>query len=159
MNVMTVFLGSLGFMVLLASSPDSFAIDDVIAPTRITVGRYSTLRAAPTEAQIDLLANIVTVSMPASTLSVGDAVRHLLKDSGYRLASAPMAEPGRAALLRLPLPAVHRSLGPMSVRDALETLAGPAFRLVEDPVHRLVSFELCDPSSTINSSVQVRTTG
>jgi type IV pili sensor histidine kinase/response regulator len=31
----------------------------------------------------------------------------------------------------------------MSLQSALETLAGPAFRLVEDPVHRLVTFERC----------------
>ena len=33
----------------------------------------------------------------------------------------------------------------MMLRDALETLAGPAFHLVQDPVHRLVTFERCMP--------------
>ena len=46
--------------------------------------------------------------------------------------------------MALPLPAVHRNLGPMPVKRELETLAGPAFRLVEDPVHRLVTFERCE---------------
>jgi type IV pili sensor histidine kinase/response regulator len=32
----------------------------------------------------------------------------------------------------------------MPLKRALETLAGPAFRLVEDPVHRLVAFERCE---------------
>ena len=41
----------------------------------------------------------------------------------------------------------------MPLQDALETLGGPAFRLVEDPLHRLVSFERCaslkrSPSNT-----------
>jgi len=31
----------------------------------------------------------------------------------------------------------------MMLRDALETLAGPAFQLVQDPAHRLVTFERC----------------
>jgi len=31
----------------------------------------------------------------------------------------------------------------MGLRAALETLAGKAFVLVQDPVHRLVSFERC----------------
>jgi type IV pili sensor histidine kinase/response regulator len=31
----------------------------------------------------------------------------------------------------------------MMLLDALETLAGPAFHLVQDPVHRLVTFERC----------------
>ena len=49
-------------------------------------------------------------------------------------------------LFALPLPEVHRQLGPMSLQQALETLAGPAFQLVEDPVHRLVAFERCAPA-------------
>ncbi|MGH8490231.1 MAG: FimV/HubP family polar landmark protein, partial [Gammaproteobacteria bacterium] len=48
-------------------------------------------------------------------------------------------------LLGWPLPAVHRTLGPMRLDEALKTLAGPAHYLVVDPVHRLVSFELREP--------------
>ena len=51
--------------------------------------------------------------------------------------------PASLYLMVLPLPAVHRSIGPMSLKRALETLAGPAFLLIEDPVHRLVAFERC----------------
>jgi type IV pili sensor histidine kinase/response regulator len=47
-------------------------------------------------------------------------------------------------LFGLPLPEAHRALGPMPLRLALTTLAGPAFVLVEDSVHRLVSFERCE---------------
>ena len=31
----------------------------------------------------------------------------------------------------------------MTLRDALEILAGPAFHLVQDPVHRLITYERC----------------
>jgi len=31
------------------------------------------------------------------------------------------------------------------LRDALETVAGPAFHLVQDPFHRLITFERCAP--------------
>jgi type IV pili sensor histidine kinase/response regulator len=31
----------------------------------------------------------------------------------------------------------------MTLRDALEVLAGQAFHLVQDPVHRLITFERC----------------
>ncbi len=116
---------------------------EILLAGELTVARYSTLRAAPTEAQADLLAVIVNVSFPESVARVGEALNHLLQSSGYRLASAANAHPTRPILLRLPLPDVHRTLGPMPLRVALETLAGPAFRLVVDPVHRLVSFERC----------------
>ena len=109
----------------------------------IQVGRYSALRAAPTPAQSHLLATLVSVRFPVSVTTVGEAVQHLLVRSGYRLSDELAADPARADLFRLPLPAVHRALGPMSLQAALETLAGPAFRLVEDPVHRLLSFERC----------------
>ena len=93
-----------------------------------------------------LLSAIVRVEFPGSVTRVGQAVEHLLQPSGYRLSPQQAAEPTRQSLLNLPLPEPHRMLGPMPLKTALETLAGPAFRLVEDPVHRLVSFERCAPA-------------
>ena len=93
-----------------------------------------------------LLSAIVRVEFPGSVTRVGQAVEHLLQPSGYRLSPQQAAESTRQSLLNLPLPEPHRMLGPMPLKTALETLAGPAFRLVEDPVHRLVSFERCAPA-------------
>ena len=109
----------------------------------IQVGRYSLMAATPTRAQAELLATTMTVRFPARIQTVGEAVRYLLQRSGYRLATADSLGLDTAALFALPLPAVHQSLGPMTLRDALETLAGPAFHLVQDPVHRLITFERC----------------
>ena len=109
----------------------------------IQVGRYSLYSAKPTEAQADLLASTLTIRFPERIQTVGEAVRYLLQRSGYRLADVESTAPDTLALFALPLPAVHRSLGPMTLKDALGTLAGPAFHLVQDPVHRLVSFERC----------------
>ena len=109
----------------------------------VQVGRYSMIAATPTEAQADLLSTTMTVRFPERIQTLGEAARYLLQRSGYRLATAESIGPDTAALFALPLPAVHRSLGPMTLRDALETLAGPAFNLVQDPVHRLITFERC----------------
>ena len=109
----------------------------------IQVGRYSLLAATPTQAQAELLATTMTVRFPERIQTVGEAARYILQRSGYRLATADSIGPDTAALFALPLPAVHRSLGPMTLRDALETLAGPVFHLVQDPVHRLITFERC----------------
>jgi type IV pili sensor histidine kinase/response regulator len=111
--------------------------------SELTVARYSTIRAVPTIAQQDPLAAPVKTPLPASVGRVGEAVEALLAPSGYRLAPAGAAGPEREGLLNLPLPEAHRTLGPMPLRVALATLAGPAFILVEDPVHRLISFERC----------------
>lgn len=109
----------------------------------LQVGRYSLFSATPTEAQSELLAATVTVRLPDRIQTVGEAVRYLLHRSGYRLAAPESIGPDTAALFALPLPAAHRNLGPMTLEDALETLAGPAFHLVQDPVHRLITFERC----------------
>ena len=108
------------------------------------MGRYATLPALPTQEQVRLLSAIVNVAFPASVVTIGQAVHYLLQPSGYRLSPQGTSEPIRETLLDLPLPEPHRALGPMPLKTALETLAGPAFRLVEDPVHRLVSFERCE---------------
>src|SRR3546814_8427606 len=68
--------------------------------------------------------------------SVGDAMRHVLLRSGYRLCDAAEA----ATLYALPLPAAHLRLGPLLLRDALLTLAGPAWELSVDAVTRQVCF-------------------
>ena len=53
----------------------------------VQVGRYTSVRAAPTEAQANLLSTLVTVAFPSHVSTVGEAVRHLLSGSGYRLAA------------------------------------------------------------------------
>ena len=125
-------------LVLLSTvaSPCAIAVE-------VQVGRYATVAAIPTEAQARLLNAIVHVEFPGSVTRVGQAVEHLLRPSGYRLSPQHAADSSRESLLNLPLPEPHRTLGPMPLKTALETLAGPALRLVEDPVHRLVSFERC----------------
>ena len=109
----------------------------------LQVGRYSLMTATPTQAQAELLAATITVRFPERIQTVGEAVPYLLQRSGYRLATTESIGADTAALFALPLPAVHRNLGPMTVRDALAILAGPAFHLVQDPVHRLITFERC----------------
>jgi len=109
----------------------------------LQVGRYSLISATPAAAQAELLVAVITVQFPERIQTVGEAVQYLLQRSGYRLATTESIGADTAALFALPLPAVHRNLGPMTLRDALEILAGPAFHLVQDPVHRLITFERC----------------
>ena len=109
----------------------------------LVVDRYTVLAATPTVAQQDLLGAIARITFPVDVVTVGDALATALDSSGYRLASAQGTDDSRDILLQLPLPDAHRILGPMPLRMALQTLAGPAWRLLEDPLHRLVAFERC----------------
>ena len=109
-------------------------------------GRYTLVELVPEPAQGDLLQQTVEVSIPPTLdANVGDAMRHVLLRSGYRLcdaaaAAALYALPLPAALYALPLPAAHLRLGPLVLRDALLTLAGPAWDLWVDDLTRQVCF-------------------
>ncbi|HBP0979030.1 PilL N-terminal domain-containing protein [Comamonas sp. Y6] len=105
----------------------------------VRYGRYTLVELAPTAAQRDLLLQTIDVSMPEDArATVGDGLRHVLKRSGYQLCETTYAV---IDLYALPLPAAHLHLGPMTVRDALLTLAGPAWELHADDRARQVCFE------------------
>jgi conjugative transfer region protein (TIGR03748 family) len=90
----------------------------------VRYGRYTLSNWCPEPAQRDLMRQVVEVVIPPSLdTNVGDALRHVLRRSGYRLCDTADS----AALYALPLPAAHLHLGPLMLRDALLTLAGPAW--------------------------------
>ncbi|WP_238897571.1 PilL N-terminal domain-containing protein [Achromobacter xylosoxidans] len=104
----------------------------------VRYGRYTLVELAPAAAQRDLLLQTIDVSMPEDArATVGDGLRHVLKRSGYGLCHSAHAV---IELYALPLPAAHLHLGPMSLRDALLTLAGPAWELHVDDRARQVCF-------------------
>ena len=100
-------------------------------------GRYTLVELVPEPAQRDLTQQVIEVSIPPTfDANVGDALRHVLLRTGYRLCDTTEA----AALYALPLPAAHLRLGPLSLRDALLALAGPAWELSVDDASRAVCF-------------------
>ena len=100
-------------------------------------GRYTLVELVPEPAQRDLLRQVIEISIPPTLdASVGDALRHVLLRTGYRLCDAP----DTASLFTLPLPAAHLRLGPLPLRDALLALAGPAWELSVDDAARAVCF-------------------
>ncbi|MBL3601648.1 MAG: hypothetical protein JMN25_17590 [gamma proteobacterium endosymbiont of Lamellibrachia anaximandri] len=109
----------------------------------IQVGRYTVVTAVATAAQTDPLQTMVTIRFPEPHITtVSDAIRYLLRHSGYRLAKSEAADPAMAPLLGHLLPKVHRHLGPMTLQNMLATLTGTAYQIVVDPVNRLIAFDL-----------------
>jgi conjugative transfer region protein (TIGR03748 family) len=112
----------------------------------IRLSRYTTSPAGPDAAQVDPLEAVVQVSLPRSSVAtVGDAIRYLLLRTGYRLAAPQAANTSASEILSLPLPEVHRQLGPYSVRTAMSVLLGQPFALTVDPTQRLVSYRTTSP--------------
>lgn len=108
-------------------------------PAELRYGRYTLVSTEPTTEQRDLLAQIIDVSIPSSlSPSVEDALQYVLQRSGYSLCRASAAV---KVLFTRPLPAAHYRLSPISLRRALQVLAGPAWQLTTDEVNRSVCFE------------------
>lgn len=134
-RALSVALGVIPAIVSAFLSLNAFAQDGV------QVGRYSTLSPTPPVAQVNPLDAVVRVTFPRAQVStVGDAVNYLLLRSGYHL-GAQQAEDVRS-ILALPLPEVHRQVGPYSVQTALGVLMGQSYALAVDHARREVDYQL-----------------
>lgn len=98
--------------------------------------RYTCVRVSLSTSQVDPLSERGRLSLTSAS-TVGDAVRLAIAGTGYTL-SDPV--PGLSSYLAQPLPAIQRTLGRLSRRQALTMFGGTAWRLVEDPVHRRVAY-------------------
>ncbi|EBO6445789.1 hypothetical protein DWD17_13505 [Salmonella enterica] len=106
-------------------------------------GRYTLVSVKSADAQREPLNQLIDITMPGQLVnSVGDGFRYLLFQSGYSLCGRYGAD--FAELLKRPLPAVQRKIGPMRLSEALQVVAGPAWRMSVDEVNREVCFVLRD---------------
>jgi type IV pili sensor histidine kinase/response regulator len=122
-----------------AQSPSSFEEQ--------RLARYTTA-GGPSAAELDPLQSIVTINFPRQqVLTVAHAIDYLLLRSGFRMGAIDQPEIGE--ILTLPLPEVHRRLGPYSVARALNVLVGEAFTLTVDPTRRRVSYTLRDATAQL----------
>ena len=110
-------------------------------PVQVQTGRYSYIPAKPRVEQLNPLLAVIDVQIPDTILTVKDSAQYLLQFSGYQLSQTVSHEPHVTALLRHNIPEVHRHFEQVLLRDALLALGGNGYRLLVDPVKRLVAFE------------------
>lgn len=127
---------------------------DAVPKTSVQVARYSVMAPTASPAQADLMSVIINIKFPQQIATVGEALDFLLRRSGYRLVETD--SPAMTILQGLPLPAVHRQLGPLTLNNALVTLAGSAYTLSIDPLHRTLSFNAGQTLPTAVSSESPR---
>ena len=108
----------------------------------LSISRYVDVLPGPTNAQKNPM-NLVLphISFKQSIKSVGQAINYLLNDTGYKL-TRHHPDKRVLKLFRLPLPKIHRNMGPLTLAQALTVLAGEPWSLSVDPINRLVSFQL-----------------
>ncbi len=104
----------------------------------IRAGRYTLIELIADAPQRDLMQQIVEVSFPPPVgATVGEALRYLLMRTGYQLCDS---SPANETLDSWPLPAAHLHLGPLTLRQTLEVIVGPAWTLQVDESTRRVCF-------------------
>ncbi|WP_047305773.1 TcpQ domain-containing protein [Pseudomonas fluorescens] len=107
----------------------------------VRYGRYTLVSTQPDASQRDLMAQIIDVTIPSSmNPSVRDAMLYVVDRSGYAL--CPPSSQYVNILYTRPLPAAQYKLGPMTLRNTLQVLAGPAWQVKVDEVNRQVCFVL-----------------
>ena len=141
-HLLTILLCWSGTVIVSNSALAGQQLSSVV-DSHAQVGRYSVIAVRPTAGQQDLLSVTRAITIPSDIKRVGGALDWLLRDSGYRLAGDTVLSEEVVAMLDLPLPAAHRQFEPMPLSAVLGLMVGPAFRLVQDPVHRLIAFERC----------------
>ncbi|MFN1266847.1 PFGI-1 class ICE element type IV pilus protein PilL2 [Pseudomonas lundensis] len=108
------------------------------SPVLLRQGRYTLAELRPDAGQHDLQLQIIDLRIPATVATtVGDAIRYVLRRSGYQLCEG---DPALVTLWALPLPAAHMQLGPLPLNQTLQLLAGAAWHLSVDERTREVCF-------------------
>lgn len=130
-------------MILITSLSLGFSFECIAKEsTNIQVGRYITLQNQPKKSQINLLSQNIQLRFPQNVQTIEGAINHLLRFSGYSLIEKARMSDALKIVLGKPLPLVDRDFGPMSLKDCLQTLVGPAFSLEQNPINRTVNFNL-----------------
>lgn len=107
----------------------------------VRYGRYTLVSTLPTSGQRDLMAQIIDISIPANmSPNVRDAMQYVMNRSGYSLCAPSTGHIN--ILYTRPLPAAQYKLGPMTLRNTLQVLAGPAWQVKVDEVNRQVCYAL-----------------
>lgn len=130
--VKSSLIGLLGFAALSAQAANVTQIN-----------RYATVDNKPLSAQVNPLLAVQQVHFSQDIITIGQAMTYWLSYSGFRLSPTNNQPPSLQAVMRLPLPQIDRNLGPLTVKDGLEVLAGQqVFTLIHNPLLREVNFKL-----------------
>lgn len=117
-----------------------------LADEFVKTDRYTLTSIDATGDQKAPLTTVVTMSFGADVRTVGEAILELLNGSGYRWE----LHANDQSLNTLPLPSVVRTLGPIRLNDALATIAGYAWVLKIDELHRVIWFDVSNHTVSTN---------
>jgi type IV pili sensor histidine kinase/response regulator len=105
---------------------------NTIADTQID--RYTIIQDIETQSQANPLDVVVNIKFPKNVVNVKQAIAHLLKRSGYKL------DPNYESVIidKYILPHVHRQIGPIKLKRAIEVLLGKSWLVQIDDLNRTI---------------------
>lgn len=108
----------------------------------LRVGRYLIKDAEPSPEQKEPLLAYISINLGEHIYTIGDALFELLRGSGYRILYKDVraCQLSSRLLFDRELPLALRTLGPMTLLDALETVVGKAWQLEISELGRTLSF-------------------
>jgi conjugative transfer region protein (TIGR03748 family) len=89
---------------------------------------------------VNLLQQNISITFGEGVVTINDAVKQVLVNSGYQLDSRQ--DVYTTAILSAPLPATLRSIQNATLEQVLLALTGNNFKIEEDPIHRLINFKI-----------------
>ncbi len=120
----------------------SILMMDTALAEDVSIGRYLSVEEKPLKGQRQLLQQQIQVQFPTNILTIQQAIEFILQFSGFHLGKSSNFSHSVRERLQQSLPEVDRVLGPITLEQALLTLAGEPFYLLLDPIHQLIAFEL-----------------
>jgi type IV pili sensor histidine kinase/response regulator len=112
----------------------------------IRTDRYRISDAEPDTGQVEPLLGYISVNFGEHIKTIGDAMFELLRGSGYRVLyeDKHACTLGEQLLFSREFPLALRALGPVTLKDALQTVAGKAWEIRVSELKRTLSFHARD---------------
>lgn len=108
---------------------------------QVRVNRYTLVDSTPTLGQLNLMSVMIDVTFSQEVKTVGQAIQKLLSVHGFKLGEIHAGSYSQYVLFLLPLPEVHRQIGPLRLETALKVLGGDGFELKVNPITREVNLD------------------
>lgn len=110
----------------------------------VKTNRYTHTDTTPETSQENLLSVVVTTQFPTTVKTIGEALKFILPQSGYRLDETDKVGDSQYYLYELLLPETQRTFDTVTLRSILEVLGNESYTLNVNPVKRTISYQLLE---------------
>lgn len=106
------------------------------------ISRYVSQKEYIPNNQINLLDQNISIIFSNKVTTINDAVALLLFESGFRLQPVKQQDKYTKLMLDNSLPAIQQVIKNKTLKKSLLDLTGHQFKIVIDPIHRIITFKI-----------------